>query len=96
MIQKFRTGLALQPIATALFANSPFEEGKPNGYVHKAILSGIDSIRTLFRVLSLRSQVWMDTDPDRCGNLPFVFDKDFGFERYVEYALDVPMYFIYR
>jgi len=78
MIEKFRIGLALQPIATAVFANSPFENGRPNGF------------------LSLRSQVWLDTDPDRCGNLPFVFDSDFGFERYVEYALDVPMYFIYR
>jgi len=78
MVRKFRIGLALQPIATALFANSPFTEGKPNGY------------------LSYRSQVWTDTDPDRSGMLPFVFDKDFGFERYVDYALDVPMYFIER
>lgn len=78
MARKFRVGLALQPIATALFANSPFTEGKPNGY------------------LSFRSHVWTDTDPDRSGMLPFVFDEDFGFERYVEYALDVPMYFVQR
>lgn len=78
MIQKFRVGLALQPVATALFANSPFTEGKPNGFV------------------SYRSQIWTDTDPDRCGMLDWVFDDDMGFERYVEYALDVPMYFVYR
>jgi glutamate--cysteine ligase len=78
MVKKFRVGLALQPIATALFANSPFTEGKPNGY------------------LSFRANVWTDTDPDRCGNLPFVFDKGFGFERYVDWMLDVPMYFVYR
>ncbi|KAL7160101.1 hypothetical protein ABFS83_01G071800 [Erythranthe nasuta] len=78
MIRKFRAGLALQPIATALFANSPFTEGKPNGY------------------LSMRSQIWTDTDNNRAGMLPFVFDDSFGFEKYVEYALDVPMYFVYR
>ncbi|KAI7757103.1 hypothetical protein M8C21_034057 [Ambrosia artemisiifolia] len=78
MIRKFRAGLALQPIATALFANSPFTEGKPNGF------------------LSMRSQIWTDTDNDRAGMLPFVFDDTFGFEQYVEYALDVPMYFVYR
>ena len=78
MIKKFRVGLALQPIAVALFANSPFADGKPTGY------------------LSYRSHVWTDTDPDRCGILPFVFDSSMGFERYMEYALDVPMYFIYR
>ncbi|XP_020539645.1 glutamate--cysteine ligase, chloroplastic [Jatropha curcas] len=78
MIRKFRAGLALQPIATALFANSPFTEGKPNGY------------------LSMRSQIWTDTDKDRTGMLPFVFDDSFGFEQYVDYALDVPMYFVYR
>ena len=78
MVKKFRVGLALQPIATALFANSPFTEGKPNGY------------------LSFRANVWTDTDPDRCGNLPFVFDKGFGFEQYVDWMLDVPMYFVYR
>eukprot|EP00204_Picochlorum_oklahomense_P000699 CAMPEP_0118802198 /NCGR_PEP_ID=MMETSP1161-20130426/5292_1 /TAXON_ID=249345 /ORGANISM="Picochlorum oklahomensis, Strain CCMP2329" /LENGTH=468 /DNA_ID=CAMNT_0006730317 /DNA_START=116 /DNA_END=1519 /DNA_ORIENTATION=+ len=78
MIEKFRIGIALQPVATALFANSPFKEGKPTGFK------------------SWRSHVWEDTDPDRCGTLPFVFDSDFGFERYVDYVLDVPMYFVYR
>ncbi|KAJ4977304.1 hypothetical protein NE237_002410 [Protea cynaroides] len=78
MIRKFRVGLALQPIATALFANSPFTEGKPNGY------------------LSMRSHIWTDTDNNRAGMLPFVFDDSFGFEQYVDYALDVPMYFVYR
>ena len=78
MVKKFRVGLALQPIATALFANSPFVEGKPSGY------------------LSYRSHVWTDIDPDRCGMLPFVFEEGFGFERYVDYMLDVPMYFVYR
>ncbi|KAK6935389.1 Glutamate--cysteine ligase, GCS2 [Dillenia turbinata] len=78
MIRKFRAGLALQPIATAIFANSPFTEGKPNGY------------------LSMRSHIWSDTDNNRAGMLPFVFDNSFGFEWYVEYALDVPMYFVYR
>ena len=78
MVKKFRVALALQPIATALFANSPFTEGKPNGY------------------LSYRSQIWTDTDPDRSGMLPFVFDDGFGFERWVDYILDVPMYFVYR
>lgn len=78
MIRKFRAGLALQPIATAIFANSPFTEGKPNGY------------------LSMRSHIWTDTDNNRAGMLPFVFDDSFGFERYVDYALDVPMYFVYR
>ena len=78
MVQKFRTSLALQPVATALFANSPFTDGRPNGYV------------------SYRSHVWEDTDPDRTGMLPFVFDDDMGFERYTDYMLDVPMYFVYR
>lgn len=78
MVRKFRIGLALQPVATALFANSPFVEGRPSGY------------------LSYRSQVWTRTDPDRTGMLDFVFDDDMGFARYVEYALDVPMYFVYR
>jgi glutamate--cysteine ligase len=78
MRKKMRVGLALQPIATALFANSPFTEGRPNGY------------------LSFRSMVWTDTDPDRTGDLPFAFEDGFGFERYVDYALDVPMYFVYR
>ncbi len=78
MAQKFRVGLALQPLATALFANSPFTEGKPNGY------------------LSYRSHIWSDTDPARTGMLPFVFEQGFGYERYAEYMLDVPMYFVYR
>ncbi|MFN0193799.1 MAG: glutamate--cysteine ligase [Aestuariivirga sp.] len=78
MVQKFRVSLALQPIATALFANSPFLEGKPNGF------------------LSFRSEVWTDTDNARAGMLPFVFENGMSFERYVEYALDVPMYFVMR
>jgi len=78
MIRKFRVSLALQPIATALFANSPFMHGEVTSY------------------LSLRSHVWSDTDPDRTGMLPFVFQEDMGFERYVDYMLDVPMYFLYR
>ena len=78
MVKKFRVSLALQPIATALFANSPFTEGKPNGF------------------LSFRSQIWRDTDPDRTGMLPWVFEDGMGFERYVDYALDVPMYFVKR
>ncbi|MCW3846207.1 glutamate--cysteine ligase [Sphingomonas sp. LB-2] len=78
MAKKFRVGLALQPLATALFANSPFTEGKPNGY------------------LSYRSHIWSDTDPARTGMLPFVFEDGFGYERYADYALDVPMYFVYR
>ena len=78
MVRKMRVGLALQPVATALFANSPFTEGKPNGF------------------LSYRSQIWTDTDPDRCGMLNFVFDDDMSFERYAEHALDVPMYFVQR
>jgi glutamate--cysteine ligase len=78
MVRKFRVGLALQPVATALFANSPFTEGKPNGY------------------LSYRSHIWEDTDPDRTGILPFVFEEGFGYERYLDYALDVPMYFVFR
>ncbi len=78
MVQKFRTSLALQPLATALFANSPFTEGRPNGF------------------LSYRSHIWSDTDPARTGMLPFVFDQGFGYERYVDYMLDVPMYFVYR
>ena len=78
MVQKFRVALALQPVATALFANSPFFEGKLNG--HK----------------SWRSRIWRSLDEDRTGMLPFVFEDGFGFERYVDYALDVPMYFVYR
>ncbi|MCH8859155.1 MAG: glutamate--cysteine ligase, partial [Proteobacteria bacterium] len=78
MVKKLRVALALQPVATALFANSPFREGKPNGY------------------LSYRGHIWTDVDDARTGLLPFVFEDGFGFERYVDYALDVPMYFIYR
>ncbi|EEB84934.1 glutamate--cysteine ligase [Roseobacter sp. GAI101] len=78
MVQKLRVALALQPVATALFANSPFFEGKPNG--HK----------------SWRSRVWRDLDPARTGMLPWAFEDGMGFERWVEYALDVPMYFVYR
>jgi glutamate--cysteine ligase len=78
MVMKFRVSMALQPVATALFANSPFTEGKPNGFK------------------SFRSHIWTDTDPARTGTLPFVFEDGFGFERYADYALDVPMYFVYR
>jgi glutamate--cysteine ligase len=78
MIKKFRVSLALQPVATALFADSPFTDGQPNGY------------------LSYRSHIWTDTDPGRTGMLDFVFENGFGYERYVDYLLDVPMYFSYR
>jgi glutamate--cysteine ligase len=78
MVKKMRVGLALQPVATAIFANSPFTEGKPNGS------------------LSYRSEIWRDTDPDRSGMLPWAFEPGMGFERYVDYALDVPMYFVKR
>lgn len=78
MVKKFRTSLALQPLATALFANSPLTEGKPNGWC------------------SYRGHIWTDTDPDRTGMLDFVFEDGFGFERYTDYMLDVPMYFVYR
>ena len=78
MVQKFRVALALQPIATALFANSPFMDGKPSGYI------------------SSRSHAWFNTDPDRCGIPKFVFEDGMGFERYVDFVLDVPMYFIVR
>lgn len=78
MVQKLRVSLALQPVATALFANSPFTESRPNGF------------------LSARSEIWRDTDNDRAGMLPFVFEDGMGFERYVDYALKVPMYFVKR
>ena len=78
MVKKMRVSLALQPIATALFAHSPFTDGVPNGYK------------------SFRSRIWLDTDADRTGMLPFAFEDGFSFERYVDYALDVPMYFVYR
>ena len=78
MVKKLRVSLALQPVSTALFANSPFTEGKPNGF------------------LSFRSEIWRDTDNARAGMLPFAFEPGMGFERYVDYALDVPMYFVKR
>ncbi len=78
MVKKLRVGLALQPVTTALFANSPFREGRPSGF------------------LSYRAQVWTDVDNARSGMLPFAFETGMGFERYVDYALDVPMYFVYR
>ena len=78
MARKFRTSLALQPIATALFANSPFKDGGPSG------------------LKSTRAQAWTDTDPDRCGGPGFVFEADFGYARWVDYILDVPMYFLHR
>ena len=78
MVKKLRVSLALQPVATAMFANSPFTEGKPNGF------------------LSARAEIWRDTDNNRAGMLPFAFEDGMGFERYVDYALDVPMYFIKR
>jgi glutamate--cysteine ligase len=78
MVRKLRVALALQPVGTALFANSPFTEGKPNGFV------------------SFRSEIWRDTDSQRAGMLPFVFENGMGFERYADYALDVPMYFLKR
>ena len=78
MVRKMRVALALQPVATALMANSPFCEDAPSGF------------------LSLRSLMWTDTDPDRCGDLPWVFAEGMGFERYVDYMLDVPMYFVHR
>ena len=78
MVKKLRVSIALQPLATALFANSPFTDGRLNGD------------------LSERSNIWRDTDNRRAGMLPFVFEDGMGFERYVDYALDVPMYFIKR
>jgi glutamate--cysteine ligase len=78
MVAKLRVGLALQPVMTALFANSPFTDGAPNGY------------------LSARSEIWRHTDAARSGMLPFAFEPGMGFERYVDYALDVPMYFVKR
>jgi glutamate--cysteine ligase len=78
MALKLRVSLALQPIATALFANSPFTEGRPNGF------------------LSYRSHIWSDTDPKRTGMLAFAFEEGFGFEHYVDFALDAPMYFVVR
>ncbi|MFY9757030.1 MAG: glutamate--cysteine ligase, partial [Pseudolabrys sp.] len=76
MVKKLRVSIALQPVATALFANSPFTEGKPNGF------------------LSYRAEIWRDTDAARTGMLPWVFEPGMGYERWVDYALDVPMYFV--
>jgi glutamate--cysteine ligase len=76
MVKKLRVSLALQPVATALFANSPFTEGRPNGF------------------LSFRSEIWRDTDNARAGMLAWAFEPGMGFERWVDYALDVPMYFV--
>ncbi len=78
MVKKLRVSLALQPIATALFASSPFTENAPNGFK------------------SMRSEVWRDTDPHRTGMLPFAFEDGMSYQRYIDYALDVPMYFVYR
>ncbi len=78
MVKKLRVSLALQPVGTALFANSPFTEGKPNGF------------------LSFRSEIWRHTDNQRAGMLPWAFEPGMGFERWVDYALDVPMYFVKR
>ena len=78
MVKKLRVSLALQPVATALFANSPFADGRPNGF------------------LSYRAHVWTDVDPNRTGMLPFVFEDGFGYEAYVDWALDAPMYFVKR
>ncbi len=78
MVRKLRASLALQPVVTALFASSPFVEGKPTG------------------LLSNRAQAWTDTDSDRTGLLPFAFEPGMGFERYVDWMLDVPMYFVFR
>lgn len=78
MRRKMRVGLALQPVATAIFANSPFTDGQPNGF------------------RSFRGEIWKDTDNDRSGGLPCAFDAGFGFESYVDWALDVPMYFVKR
>ncbi len=78
MVRKLRISIALQPITTALFASSPFTDGKLNG------------------LLSARSEIWRDTDNQRAGMTPFVFDDGFGFERYVDWVLDVPMYFVKR
>ena len=78
MVKKLRVGLALQPLATALFAASPLMDGRPTGHV------------------STRARIWRDTDADRTGIPAFVFEDGFGFERWVDYALDVPMYFVFR
>jgi len=78
MVKKLRVALALQPVATALFASSPFFDGKPNGH------------------RSWRSRIWRGLDDSRTGMLPFAFDEGMGFQAYVDWVLDVPMYFVYR
>jgi glutamate--cysteine ligase len=78
MVLKMRLGLALQPITSALFASSPFVDGKPNGFITN------------------RVNIWRYADPARSGLLPEAFEEGFGFERYVDYALDIPIYFIAR
>ena len=78
MVKKLRVAIALQPVATALFASSPFFDGAPNGH------------------RSWRSRIWRGLDDSRTGMLPFAFDGDFGFQAYVDWVLDVPMYFVYR
>jgi glutamate--cysteine ligase len=78
MVKKFRVSLALQPVAEALFANSPFAQARDSGF------------------LSYRSKIWANTDPQRCGSLPFAFQQGMSFERYTDYVLDVPMYFVIR
>lgn len=78
MVAKMRAALGCSPVGSALFANSPLEEGKPTGLATR------------------RVDIWRDTDPDRCGMLPFVFDEDFGYRRYAEWAVDVPMFFVVR
>lgn len=78
MVKKLRVSVALQPVATALFAASPFTEGRLNGFQ------------------SVRSEIWRDTDNQRSGMIPFAFEDGMGYERYVDWALDVPMYFVKR
>src|SRR5258708_34102179 len=78
MVKKLRVSVALQPVATALFANSPFTEGEPNGF------------------LSFRSEIWRETDSARSGMIPWAFEDGMGFDRWVDYALNVPMYFVKR
>src|SRR5262249_56848130 len=78
MVKKLRVSLALQPVTTAMFANSPFTEGKPYGF------------------LSFRSEIWRDTDPGRSGMLPWAVEPGIGYERWVDYALDVPRYSLKR
>jgi len=78
MARKVRLALRLSPIVTAMFANSPFVEGRVTGE------------------RSHRTRVWLDVDPDRSGLLPFAWEGELTYARYVEYALDVPMFLIKR